>query len=260
MKPYTYLVKFKPTGQCYYGARFKNVRLGINPEDDLMIKYQTSSNDINNLILQYGLEAFEWEVRKTFDTPEQAIDWETRVLKRCKVLESKKWFNSNIAGYIIPTEESRKKISDYHKDKLKSEEHKRRLSESQKGKTKTNSKNQTPEYRALMSALKSGSKNSMYGKHHSEETKAKISALMSERIKGDNNPMRKVEWTEERRAHMRQVRAQRGPMTAEQIEKTAAKNRGKRRPKLYCEHCGRDIAVGWFHRHGPNCRHNPANT
>jgi len=134
MRPYTYLIKFKPTGQCYYGSRYKNVRLGLNPEDDLMIKYSTSSKDINDLIEQHGLEAFEWEVRRTFDTPEQATDWEKRVLKRCKVLENEKWFNGNIAGYILPTEKSRKKISEYHRGKAKSEEHKKNLSESQKGK------------------------------------------------------------------------------------------------------------------------------
>lgn len=254
MKPYTYLIKFKPTGQYYYGSRFKNVRLGINPEDDLMIKYQTSSKDINDLIAQYGLEAFEWEVRRTFDTPEQATDWETRVLKRCKVLESKKWLNGNIAGYIMPTEESRKKISDFHKGKAKSDEHRKNLSESQKGKPKVNSKNQTLEYRALMSKLKSGTNNAMYGKHHSEETKAKIGALLSERIKGENNPMKKVEWTEERREHMRQIRAKRQPWTEEQKQAVADKLRGQKREKLYCPHCKKDIAKGWYNRHGDNCK------
>ena len=175
MKPYTYLIKFKPTGQCYYGSRFKNVRLGLNPEDDLMLHYTTSSNTINDLVNEHGLDAFEWEVRRTFDTPEQASDWETRVVKRCKVLESKKWLNGNIAGYIMPTEESRKKISDFHKGKAKSKEHKKNLSESQKGKPKVNSKNQTPEYRALMSQLKSGSGNGRFGKEVSEETRRRIS-------------------------------------------------------------------------------------
>jgi hypothetical protein len=229
MKPYTYLIKFKPTGQCYYGSRFKNVRLGINPEDDLMINYPTSSKYIRSLIDEHGLDAFEWEVRKTFDTPEQATNWESRVLKRCRVLESDKWLNQNVAGHIVLTEDGRQKISEYHKDKPKSKEHKKKLSESQKGKPKKSTVYQSPEYRSLMSKLKSGSNNPMYGKHHSEETKAKIGELMSERIRGDNNPMRKVEWTPERKERMRQVRAQRGPITPEQIEKTASKNRGKKR-------------------------------
>jgi hypothetical protein len=259
MKPYTYLIKFKVTGQCYYGSRYKNVRLGLNPEDDLMIKYQTSSKDINDLIAQYGLEAFEWEVRRTFDTPEQASDWEIRVLKRCKVLESGKWFNGNIAGYIVPTEKSRQKISDFHKGKPKSEEHKKNLSESQKGKTKVNSKNQTPEYRALMSGLKSGSNNPMYGRSHSEESKKKIGEKNRIHMQGENNPMKKVKWTEERREHMRQIRAKRQPWTDEQKAAVASKLRGQKREKLYCSHCKKDIAIGWYNRHGDNCKFKKGN-
>jgi hypothetical protein len=226
MKPYTYLIKHRPTGKVYYGVRSAN---RVKPADDLWKHYFTSSPKIQQLIEETGKDSFDVEVRRMFETKEQAVLWETRVLRKCKVLEDDRWINQNVAGYIVPTEESRKKISDYHKDKPKSDEHKQKLSAAQKGKPKVNSKNKTPEYRELMSKLKSGENNAMYGKHHSEETKAKIGALMSERIKGDNNPMRKVEWTEERREHMRQVRAQRGPVTAEQIEKTASKNRGKKR-------------------------------
>ena len=251
MKPYTYLVKFKPTGQCYYGARFKNVRLGINPEDDLMIKYPTSSNDINNLILQYGLEAFEWEVRRTFDTPEQATAWETRVLKRCKVLESNKWFNGNIAGYIIPTEESRKKISDYHKDKPKSEDHKQKLSKSQKGKPKNYV--QTEEHKRKNSLANSGKNNPMYGPCTTERA-ANISAAK----KGKPAKNKGVPMSEEQKAKIRATKAANPTkMSAESIAKRLEKVRGQRRPKLYCEHCGRDIAQGWFHRHGANCGQRP---
>lgn len=244
MKPYTYLIKFKPTGQCYYGSRYKNVRLGINPEDDLMIKYQTSSKDINDLIAQYSLEAFEWEVRRTFDTAEQAIDWETRVLKRCKVLESEKWFNGNIAGYILPTEESRKKISDYHKGKPKSEEHKKNLSKSQKGSKRPWSINNLPNDTK-------GEKNGRYGKEVTNETRQKI----SESNKGRMAPNKGVPMTEEQKAKIRATKAAKPTKrSAEAIAKTVAKQKGQTRPKLYCEHCKRDIAQGWFHRHGPNCK------
>jgi hypothetical protein len=246
MKPYTYLIKFKPTGQLYYGSRFKNVRLGLTPEEDLMLHYTTSSNIINNLINEHGLDAFEWEVRRTFSTPEQAADWETRVLKRCKVLENKKWLNGNIAGYIVPTEESRKKISDFHKDKPKTEEHKKNLSKSQKGSKRPWASKNLPKDTT-------GENNGMFGKHHSDETKAKIGALLSERIKGDNNPMRKVEWTEERRKTMGdKSRGKKRPQHA--IDAASAKLRGQKREKLYCPHCKKDIAVGWYDRHGDKCK------
>ncbi len=253
MKPYTYLIKFKPTGQCYYGSRFKNVRLGLLPEDDLMLNYTTSSHTINDLLNKHGLDAFEWEVRKVFDTPKQATEWESRVLSRCKVLENEKWLNGNVAGHILLTEEGRKKISEFHKGKPKTEEHKKNLSKSQKGKPKVNSKNKTPEYKELMSKLKSGINNPMYGKFHSDEAKKKIGEKNRLHMQGENNPMKKVEWTQERREHMRQIRARRGDWTEEQKKAVAEKLRGQKREKIHCPHCDRHIAIGWYHRHGDNC-------
>ena len=248
MRPYTYLIKFKPTGQCYYGSRFKNVGLGLNPEEDLMIKYPTSSNYIKDLIAEYGLNAFEWEVRRTFDTPEQASDWETRVLKRCKVLESKKWLNGNIAGYIIPTEESRKKISDFHKGKAKSEEHKEKIRQGNIGKKKPP---RTAEYRALMSKLKSGPNNPMYGKGCTEERARKIGEANKGKI-----PINKgVPMNEEQKAKIRATKlANPTKMSPEAIARRSEKIRGQKRQKLYCPHCKKDIAKGWYNRHGDNCK------
>jgi hypothetical protein len=256
MRPYTYLIKFKPTGQFYYGSRFKNVRLGVNPEDDLMLHYTTSSDTINDLINEHGLDAFEWEVRKTFDTPKQAADWETRVLKRCKVLEDKKWLNGNIAGYIVPTEESCKKISDFHKDKPKSEEHKKNLSKSQKGKPKKSTVYQSQEYRQKMSQLKSGPNNGMYGKGCTEERARKI----GEANKGKVPINKGVPMSEEQKAKIRETKAANPTkMSSEAIARRIEKIRGQKRPKLYCPHCKRDIAVGWYDRHGDNCKHNKRN-
>ena len=253
MKPYTYLIKHKPTGQVYYGFRGANT---VAPEEDLWQKYFTSSKRVQQLIEETSVDSFDVEIRRTFDTQEQAVAWETKVLRRMRVLESNKWLNQNIAGYIIPSEESCKKISDFHKDRPKTEEHKQKLSKSQKGKPKINSKNQTLEYKEKMSALKKGDKNAMYGKHHSKETRRKIGEAnkANGHMLGDNNPMRKVEWTDERKQHMKNIRANRGPWTQEQKEKMAAKLRGQKREKKYCPHCDRMIAVGWYNRHGDNCK------
>ena len=192
MKPYTYLIRHRPTGKVYYGFRAANK---TEPIDDLWKRYFTSSQKVQQLIEETGADSFDVEIRRIFETKEQAIAWETRVLRRCQVLKDDRWINQNIAGYIEPTEESRKKISDYHKDKPKTDNHKQKISESQKGSKRPWSKNNLPKDTK-------GKNNGMYGKHHSEETKSKIGLLLSERIKGDNNPMRKVEWTEERRKSM----------------------------------------------------------
>jgi hypothetical protein len=173
IKPYTYLIRFKPNGKCYYGSRFKNVKLGLTPTEDLMIKYYTSSKYIKQLIEEYGIDSFEWEVRKTFDTDTEAVNWEKRVLQKCDVLHNRdKWFNGNIAGYIIPTEESTKKISEFHKGKAKSEEHKQRISDANKGKKK--SAEHIQKMSDGMKGKYAGDKNPMAGPC-SEERKQNIS-------------------------------------------------------------------------------------
>lgn len=244
MKPYTYLIKHRPSSKVYYGFRCANK---LEPHEDLWKHYFTSSPRVQRLIEETGADSFDVEVRKIFETKEQAIAWETRVLRRCKVLHDDRWINQNVAGYIVPTEESNKKISDYHKDKPKSELHKQNLSKSQKGSKRGWSKQNLPKDTK-------GENNGMFGKHHSEEAKKKIGEKNKIHMQGENNPMKKVEWTEERREHMRQIRAQRAPWTEEQKKAVAEKLRGQKRQKLHCQHCNRDIAVGWYHRHGDRCQ------
>jgi len=255
MKPYTYLIKHRPSGKVYYGFRCANK---VEPHNDLWKNYFTSSPGVQKLIEETGVDSFDTEIRRVFETKEQAIAWETRVLHRCNVLYDDRWLNQNVAGYIVPTDESRKKISDFHKDKHKSEEHKQNLSKAQKGKPKTNSKNQTLEYRALMSVLKSGSGNGRYGKEVSEETRRKISEAKKGKQVAHNKG---VSMSEEQKALIRATKAANPTkMSAESIAKRVAKQTGQTRPKLYCAHCDRHIAQGWFNRHGDNCGSRLAST
>ena len=124
---YTYLIKCKVTGQVYYGSRTKNVRLKRTPLADLMIYYTTSSNDVNDLIKQHGIEAFDWEVRQTFNDLTKPGAWETKVLRRMKVLQRRDvWLNANIAGKKVLTKSGAKKISATHtKTNLKQKNTKR---------------------------------------------------------------------------------------------------------------------------------------
>lgn len=251
MTPYTYLIKHKPTNRVYYGMRAAN---RVDPEQDLWKNYFTSSPKVQQLIEETGRESFDVEIRKVFETKEQAVAWETRVLTRCRVLHDDRWINQNVAGYIVPTDESRKKISDYHKDKPKTEEHKKNLSKSQKGRPKKSTVYQSDEYRKKMSLLKSGSNNSMYGKGCTEERARKI----GEANKGKIPANKGVPMSEQQKAKIRATKAanptKRSP---EAIAKTVAKQRGQQREKLYCEHCDRHIAVGWYHRHGACCSQAP---
>ena len=246
MKPYTYLIKHRPTGKVYYGYRSAN---RVDPYDDLWKQYFTSSPGVQKLIEETGADSFDVEVRRVFETKEQASNWETRVLRRCRVLEDNHWLNQNIAGYIVPTEESRKKISDFHKDKPKSDQHKQNLSKSQKGKPKVNSKNQTPEYRALMSTLKSGKNNPMYGKGCTPERAANISAAK----KGKPAANKGIPMSEEQKQKLREQMVGR-KVDPEVLARRIASQTGQKRQKLHCSYCERDIAVGWYNRHGDQCR------
>lgn len=230
MKPYTYLVKHKPTGRVYYGMRVANK---VDAEQDLWQHYFTSSPKIQQLIEETGRESFDIEIRKVFETKEQAVAWETRVLRRCRVLEDDRWINQNIAGYIVPTEESRRKISEFHTGKAKSDEHKKNLSESQKGKPKKSTAHQSQEYRQKMSLLKSGANNGMYGKGCTAERAAKIGAANKGRT-----PINKgVPMSEEQKAILR-----------------ATKERNK--IMLSCEACGKTMRASHFkmYNHGPHCQ------
>lgn len=197
MKAYTYLIKFKPANKFYYGVRVKTLKLNRNPEEDLMIHYTTSSENINNLIKEHGIDSFAWAIRKTFDTAEQAVAWEEKVLRRSKVLQRQDvWLNGNVAGYKITTEAGRIKIRETHMGKAKTEEHKRKIRESNLGKKRAP---RSQEYKDKMSKAKSGPNNGRYGLEVSQETRR----LIGEANKGRAPSNKGKPMSEEQKAKIR---------------------------------------------------------
>jgi hypothetical protein len=155
MQPYTYVIGWANRNIWYYGAQYGKV---ANPEN-LWITYFTSSKYVKAARLLYG-EPDVVEVRKVFDTANEAKNWETKVLIRLKVVEKEYWLNRTVSnGYPI-----RKKLEYRH-----SEETKRKMSESRKY---PRCKLKLP-YR------------------HSEETKQKISQAHTGRSKGPCTDARK---------------------------------------------------------------------
>jgi hypothetical protein len=247
MKPYTYLIRHLPTNRVYYGVRTAN---RVEPAADLWKTYFTSSPAVKRLIEEYGANSFDYEVRQVFDTAEAAISWEVKVLQRCRVLEDSRWINANVAGYIKPTPESNKKISDYWKGKPKSAEQRQKMSDSQKGKPKDYCR--TEEYRSKMSAAKSGEKNAMYGRKHSVETLAKISAAK----KGQSSHQKDKPRTEEQKQKQREKMAGR-KQDPEVVARRAETQRALKlkRERVICKHCGKEIPVNIFARyHGDRCK------
>jgi hypothetical protein len=75
--PYTYLIGWSSLNKYYYGVRYAN---GCNP-NDLWTTYYTSSKYVKDFREDYG-EPDIIQIRKTFDTPDEAVLWEAKVLSR----------------------------------------------------------------------------------------------------------------------------------------------------------------------------------
>jgi hypothetical protein len=232
VKPYTYLIKHKESGRVYYGSRCQNyTKYNRTPAEDLWNYYTTSSENINNIIDKEGKQVFEYEIRRTFDTVEEMADWETRVLIRSRVLEKQdKWFNANVAGKKILTEAGAKRISDAHKGKPKTQEHKNKLRESNVGKNK--GRKQTEEHRLKNSLANRGKNNPMYG-----PCSAQRAANISAAKKG-------------KPAHNKGL-----PMSEEQKQKIR-ETKEKNKVLLQCWRCGKAMGKANYiqYGHGPNCK------
>lgn len=96
--PYTYLLKHLPTGKVYYGCRFAE---GCHPSE-FWICYKTSSKYVKQLIDEYGEDTFNFEIRKTFNDIQSCRLWETKVLKRLKVVGREIFLNKTDNISISP--------------------------------------------------------------------------------------------------------------------------------------------------------------
>lgn len=177
--PYTYLFGWNMLQKYYYGVRYAS---NCSP-DDLYVKYKSSSKEVKKMIKLHGKPDII-QVRRTFLTPEKAIRWEERVLRRMKVLRDEKWLNMNISGAIYI-----KEFTQEHKDKISKNnigkhdpKHAHHASEVAR---KVNKGKKRPEHSKRIKELakqgiykniyKSGKEHSWYGRNHDEETKKKMS-------------------------------------------------------------------------------------
>jgi hypothetical protein len=169
-QPYTYYLYHIPTGLKYYGVRLSPLD---EPYRDLWTLYFGSS-DVVDLIRQYfGNDSFRVEVRKIFDTKQEAFEWEQSVLKKLNVMGRTDWINRGYGGrwkYVYPMSE--KQRNNIRKSKLGkkrgplSEEWKRNISLANLG--RKDSEETKERKRKMYHGL------GMTGKHHKEESKIKI--------------------------------------------------------------------------------------
>lgn len=163
-------------GKCYIGK-------ALNVEKRL---YQHKNNQnsrpyLQNAISKYGIENFSFEVIEDNLTKETYGKRERFWISYYNSM-SPNGYNLTSGGENEPdgtlSDVVKKKISDSHKGKKPTKEARKRMSESAKIKYFSD------EHKQNMSLSKMGEKNSFYGKHHSEESKRK----MSEKLSGVNSP------------------------------------------------------------------------
>lgn len=112
----------------YYGARYA---CGCHPKG-LWVIYFTSSKYVKKFREEHG-EPDVIEIRRTFHTEKKARKWERKVLRRMKVVKSKRWLNKTDrqgpSNFGIPhSEEHKDKISAAKKGVSMSEEAKKPIS------------------------------------------------------------------------------------------------------------------------------------
>lgn len=174
-KPYTYLIGWSKLDIWYYGSEFGSKSKIANP-DNLWTKYFTSSDYVKKFRGIYG-EPDIIQIRRIFKTAEEAIEWETRVLRKMKVLENpQKWLNRNIAGTFIMNEETAEKISKTTKGKMPKvpwwdQPRKPETLEKSSRRMKENNPSSTPEARKKKSNDLKGKPGFFTGRKHKEETK-----------------------------------------------------------------------------------------
>ena len=92
--PYTYLIGWSKQNSYYYGCRYAK---GSNPSD-LWVSYFTSSKYVGKLRETFG-DPDVIQVRRIFDTREECVNYEARVLRR--IVSRPNFINKNVAGAIV---------------------------------------------------------------------------------------------------------------------------------------------------------------
>lgn len=201
---YIYSIKNIENGKFYIGSRTAKCMLNRKPEDDLGVKYFSSSKD-KELIQAIKDGKVEYHVLQEYDDIDVCWRAEQQLIalywkffgrdrsynKRCDIDNNTIW---STAG-THPNNETRKKLSESHKGRTFSEESRKKLSESHKG------IKFSEEHRKKLGDANRGEKNGWWGKQgpnkgrtFSEETRKK----MSESRKG-------IKFSEEHRKKLSEV-------------------------------------------------------
>jgi anti-sigma28 factor (negative regulator of flagellin synthesis) len=215
--------------------------IGKHSTNDINDGYLGSGNLLFKAVKKYGKENFVRTILKEFNTEEEAYLYE-EMLITSEIVKNNMYYNIREGGngfnsesstalwqdpeYIKKKSESLKKlwedpkhrelVSSFMKNLWKDPEYREKMSEHMKNRWKdqeyrekmckvSNDLWKDPEHREKISNLNKGEGNPMYGKHHTEEAKAKIRNTVKkswedpisktkrcELVTGENNPRSKL--------------------------------------------------------------------
>ena len=147
-------------GKIYIGKTIKTIDFRFKQH---ISRSQKSKTHLHNAMRKYGTEAFTiTELESGFNSEDDLNEAEIRYISELSPQYNMTDGGEGTSGFTFTqSEESRKKIREFHKGNPKSEEHKRKISEALKGRNRSEeTKKKISEYRK--------------GKTLSEETKKKI--------------------------------------------------------------------------------------
>jgi len=183
--PYTYFVFHIPTGKKYYGSKYGK---GADPNTFWKTNgYFTSSAKVKCLLKEYGTDSFRAEVRKIFGTPEEALTYEYRFLKKVNALNKNDWLNENMGGEKFKNvgPASSKALESQRKKKQTPEGNAKRsaslkgriLSKETRNRMSTSQLNRP---REVEEVRRNKIRKKAIGRSHSDKTKSKLSSIVSQ--------------------------------------------------------------------------------
>ena len=261
MVGYIYLITDTTNGMKYTGKHHYHIEGQLDPN------YHGSGVIIKN-IYRKRPETLKEEYIKTCYSEEEMCSDEQYYINFYDTLWPNGYNLTEGGDGVLPSEESRRKMSESHKGKVPpnkgipmSEEQKKKLSDSLKGRTPHNKgipmseeqkkklseinkgkvppnkgKHHTEESKKKMSeshkGLQTGEKHPFFGKHHSEETKKKLSESLKGLQAGEKHPMFGKHHTEESKKKISEK--QKGKKLSEETRRKMSKARinGKQSKKV----------------------------
>jgi hypothetical protein len=191
MYHYVYRITNKVLNKHYYGKRSSN----IPPYQDLGIKYFSSSYDRSFRTDQKSNpQDYKYKVIRMYESSTEALAMEIKLHNKFDVARNKSFYNMakqtstgcDCTGSTrVISEAQRALLSEIHKGKTISEEQRKKISESLKGRPSPNKGNKySEEAKKLISERNKGANNPNYGVKASPEKLKK----MSEAASGIKNP------------------------------------------------------------------------